>query len=98
MPRSSVLPMNCAICANTRLDTPLSPELERLPSCASASSTITAIGLMAFSSFSIRSRFPSVTPCHMLRKFFSVTAGIPISPAKQVVRNVLPVPTGPQIT
>ncbi len=90
--------MNCAICANTRFDTPLSPELSCVPSCAPASSTMTAIGLMARSRARMRSRFPSVTPCHMLRKFFSTTAGMPTSPAKHVVRNVLPVPTAPQIT
>ena len=90
LPRNSVFPMNWAIWAKTRLLTPLSPLELRSPSCASASSTTTAIGLMARSKARTRSRLPSVTPCHMLRKFLSMTAGIPTSPAKQVVRNVLP--------
>ena len=43
---------------------------------------MTAIGLMALSSARTRSRFPSVTPCHWLRKFLRMTAGIPDVPGE----------------
>jgi len=61
--------MKAAMLANTRLLTPLSPELERVPSCASPSSTITPVGLMARDSVRTGSKFASVTPYPMLRKF-----------------------------
>ena len=56
---------------------------------------MTATGHIAFNKLKIFSRFPSVTPCHCERKFKNFTQGMPISPAKQVARNVFPVPTGP---
>ena len=87
--------MNEAMEANTRLEVPESPEASRLPRKASASSIITATGQSALSRLKIFSRFASVTPCHWLRKLRNFTQGMPISPAKQVTRKVLPVPTGP---
>ena len=42
------------------------------------------------------SRFPSVLPTQLSRKFLSLTTGTPASPARHSTRKVLPVPTGPQ--
>ena len=89
--------MKAAIWENTRALVPLSPCALRLPRNASASSTITATGHIAFRRLKIFSRFPSVTPCHCERKLRNFTQGMPISPAKQVARKVLPVPIGPAI-
>ena len=94
-PRYCVLPMKDAMEPNTRLLVPESPPESRLPRKVSASSTITATGHSALSSVKMRSRLDSVTPCHWLRKLRNFTAGMPISPAKLVTMNVLPVPTGP---
>ena len=44
----------------------------------------------------MRSRFDSVEPTHIERKFFSFTQGKPISLAKHSTRKVLALPTGPQ--
>ena len=97
LPRYSVLPMNDASCANTRFDVPESPCWLRSPRNASASSMITPTGHIACSTFRIFSRLPSVTPCHCERKFRNFTHGKPISPVKQLTRNVLAEPTGPAI-
>ena len=94
-PRNSVFPMKAAMLAKTRCEVPLSPCALRLPRKASASSMITATGHIALSRLKIFSRFPSVTPCHCERKLRNFTQGMPISPAKQVARKVLPVPIGP---
>src|SRR5437588_826248 len=91
-------PMKAASEANTRSDTPESaPPVSRLPSAASASSTTTATGPMASSSDRTRSRFASVWPCHLDRKFRSSTTGMPISLAKHWTMKLLPVPTRPHI-
>jgi hypothetical protein len=66
-----------------------------LPSAASASSTITPTGVSDERIFRIRSRFDSVDPTHMERKFLSLTHGKPISAVKHSTRNVLAEPTGP---
>ena len=87
--------MKLAMEAKMRLEVPESPPASRSPRNASASSIITATGHSALSRLKIFSRFASVTPCHWLRKLRNFTHGTPISPAKQVTRNVLPVPTGP---
>ena len=89
--------MKAAIELKTRALVPLSPEALRLPRKASASSMMTATGHIAFNKLNIFSRLPSVTPCHCERKLRNFTQGIPISPAKQVARKVLPVPIGPAI-
>ncbi len=96
LPRKRVSDIAWAIWPKTRLDTPESPDELRSPSAASASSIMTATGFMARRRVRIFSRLPSVTPCHWLRKFFSLTIGMPISPANVVTMNVLPVPTGPE--
>jgi hypothetical protein len=77
------------------MPTPESPPCSRWPSIASASSMITITGPMPRSTPSTRSRLASVSPTYLLRKFFSLTQGMPIEPARQVARKVLPVPTGP---
>ena len=98
LPRRRVSPMNSASEANTRSETPESaPPVSREPSAASASSTTTATGPRASSSPRIRSRFASVCPCHMDRKFLSSITGTPMSRAKQRTKKLFPVPTGPQI-
>jgi hypothetical protein len=95
LPRNSVLPMKLAMEAKMRLEVPESPPWLRSPRKASASSMTTATGHIALSRLKIFSRLPSVTPCHWLRKLRNFTQGTPMSPAKQVVMKVLPVPTGP---
>ena len=98
LPRRRVSPMKAASEANTRSETPESaPPVSRVPSAASASSTTTATGPIASSSARMRSKFASVCPCHLERKFKSSTTGIPISFAKHCTMKLLPVPTGPQI-
>ena len=95
-PRYSVSPICAAIIPNMRAPTPESPPWSRSPSIASASSMITTTGPIERSTPSTRSRLPSVSPTYLLRKFLSTTAGMPIEPATQVARKLLPVPTGPQ--
>ena len=56
---------------------------------------MTATGVMALSKLSTFSRLPSVSPWYLERKFLRMTIGTPMSLAKQVMRKVLPVPTGP---
>ncbi len=95
-PRLRVSPMNAAIWAKTRFWVPESPDASRLPSAASASSITTPTGVSEARIFRMRSRFASVEPTHMERKFLSFTQGKPISLAKHSTRNVLALPTGPQ--
>ncbi len=96
LPRLRVSPMKAAICAKTRFWVPESPCWSRLPSAASASSTTTPTGVSAERILRMRSRFDSVAPTHIERKFFSFTQGKPISLAKHSTRKVLALPTGPQ--
>ena len=93
-PRYSVLPMKAAIDANTRLEVPSRPgvavaeERVRLVD-------ITATGHSALRRLKIFSQVRLGDALPLQRKLRNFTQGMPISPAKQVARNVLPVPTGP---
>ena len=89
--------MKFAICAKTRCCVPESPDCSRLPSAASASSMTTPTGVSEARILRMRSRFPSVEPTHIERKFLSFTHGKPISREKHSTRKVLALPTGPQI-
>ena len=65
------------------------------PKLRSPSSMITAIGPMALTVASTRSRLASVEPTHLERKFFSATADKPASFKNALMTKVLPEPMGP---
>ena len=65
--------------AEDPVETPESPPASRLPRAASASSMITPTGVSEERILRIRSRFASVSPTHIERKFLSLTQGKPIS-------------------